>query len=141
MDNNLERHIDQLVAGVVLPEIQSVSKRELRQKDAYKLAMPPMTRVGSDALSGYSTKARDAAQLAQAIGLAYGETKAYLKRNREISKAEERNIDRNLNRRNRITRKQLKGLSSYNSTSRNRSARRFAGDYLGMGRDLIKVIV
>ena len=86
MAKNLEYVFDRLQEGVALPALVKADTESLRLQNTLQKALPAIANVGSDPLVGYSTKARDALQLAIEKGLAYGETKANLNKQKAISR-------------------------------------------------------
>ena len=140
MARDLEKYIDRVAEGIVLPELGEKGLGQLRQQDAVAMALPPVTNAGTDPFVGFSTKARDAALYADQQRIAYAQTRAQLKRNAEVSKAEERAIDRAFKRASTRNKKVLGNVSRAYVRGRNRSAQRMAGEGLGMGPDLFKVL-
>ena len=137
---NLAYIQDLLAEGVALPALVKADTETLRLQGTLQKALPPIANVGTDPLVGYSTKAQDALQLAIETGLAYGETKANLEKQKAISKMEEKGQEKYFRDRNRAFEKRLGALSRNNKLGQNYFTRRFAGEVLGMGTDLYKVL-
>ena len=137
---NLALIHEALAEGVALPALVKADTETLRLQGTLQKALPAIANVGTDPLVGYSTKAQDALQLAIETGLAYGETKANLDKQKAISKMEERAQERYFRDKNRAFEKRLSSLSRNNKLGKDYFTKRFAGEMLGMGRDLYKVL-
>ena len=137
---NLALIHEALAEGVALPALVKADTETLRLQGTLQKALPAIANVGTDPLVGYSTKAQDALQLAIETGLAYGETKANLDKQKAISKMEERAQEQYFRDKNRAFEKRLGALSRNNRLGQNYFTRRFAGELLGMGKDLYKVL-
>lgn len=121
-----------------IPEILDTSVDALRLRTRINTALPAMGDVSSDPLVGYSTKAADAAQKAYEIGLSYADTRANLKRNKMVSKAEDRAIESGLKAMDKDTAKRMRGQQRNKINNRDRFVSRFAGEILGVGKDVYK---
>ena len=137
---NLALIHEALAEGVALPALVKADTETLRLQGTLQKALPAIANVGTDPLVGYSTKAQDALQLAIETGLAYGETKANLDKQKAISKMEERAQEQYFRDKNRAFEKRLSSLSRNNKLGKDYFTKRFAGQMLGMGRDLYKVL-
>ena len=137
---NLALIHEALAEGVALPALVKADTETLRLQGTLQKALPAIANVGTDPLVGYSTKAQDALQLAIETGLAYGETKANLEKQKAISKMEERAQEQYFRDKNRAFEKRLSSLSRNNKLGKDYFTKRFAGEMLGMGRDLYKVL-
>ena len=137
---NLALIHEALAEGVALPALVKADTETLRLQGTLQKALPAIANVGTDPLVGYSTKAQDALQLAIETGLAYGETKANLNKQKAISKMEERAQEQYFRDKNRAFEKRLSSLSRNNKLGKDYFTKRFAGEMLGMGRDLYKVL-
>lgn len=137
---NLAEAQDILEKGVALPEMVAADTETLRLQGTLTKSLPAIANVGSDPLVGFSTKARDAAQLAYETGLSYADTKMMDAKMKAISKAEEKQQAKFSRSKNRAFEKRLGGLSRYNMQGNNYYTQRFAGEILGVGRDLYKVL-
>ena len=111
---NLALIHEALAEGVALPALVKADTETLRLQGTLQKALPAIANVGTDPLVGYSTKAKDALQLAIETGLAYGETKANLNKQKGISKMEERAQEQYFRDRNRMFEKRLSSLSRNN---------------------------
>ena len=140
MDKNLEQYVDKVAEGIVLPKLGETGVGALKQQDAVDMALPPLRNIGSDPLVGYSTKALDAAMYAAQQRAAYAQTRAQLKRNQEVSKYEEKTIERGIKKAGRMNKTILGNISRATVRSRDSTARRMAMDGLGIDRSLFKVI-
>ena len=136
-DQQLPKSLEERVA---LPQLVQTDVDTLKLGDAINTALPPLQQLGSDPLSGYSMKAIDAAKKAVQMGLAFGDTKAQLKRNQYVSEAEEKQIDKFFRAQERANKKRLGHYSRGYVQGDDAYTQRFAGEMLGMGRDLFKVI-
>lgn len=125
---------------VALPQLVQTDVDTLKLGDALNTALPPIRQLGSDPLSGYSMKAIDAARKSAEMGLAFADTKSQLKRNKYVSEAEEKQIDKFFRQQKRANKKRLGYYSRGYVKGDDAYTRRFAGEMLGMGRDLFKVI-
>ena len=123
-----------------IPEIQKTDVETLRLRSKVAASLPAMAAVSSDPLSGYSTKAADAAQLAYETGLSYDETRANLKRNKILSKAEDRMIERGMREMGKNAAKRQRAQARNRVMGRNRYTDRFAGEVMGLGKDVFKVL-
>ena len=123
-----------------IPEIQKTDVDTLRLRSKVAAALPPMADVSSDPLVGYSTKAADAAQLAYETGLSYDETRANLKRNKMVSKAEDRMIESGMRQMSKDAAKRQRGQARNRVMGRNRYINRYAGEVMGLGKDVFKVL-
>ena len=121
-----------------IPEIPDTSVEALRLRTRVTAPLPGMANVSSDPLVGYSTKAADAEKRAYEIGLSYGDTRANLKRNRTLSKNEDRAIENSLRSMDKDTTKRMRAQQRNRVNGRNHFVSRFAGEMLGVGRDLYK---
>ena len=137
---NLALIHEALAEGVALPALVKADTETLRLQGTLQKALPAIANVGTDPLVGYSTKAQDELQLAIETGLAYGETKANLDKQKAISKMEERAQEQYFRDKNRAFEKRLSSLSRNNKLGKDYFTKRFAGQMLGMGRDLYKVL-
>ena len=137
---NLALIHEALAEGVALPALVKADTETLRLQGTLQKALPAIANVGTDPLVGYSTKAQDALQLAIETGLAYGDTKANLDKQKAISKMEERAQEQYFRDKNRAFEKRLSSLSRNNKLGKDYFTKRFAGQMLGMGRDLYKVL-
>ena len=137
---NLAEAQEILEQGVALPAMVAADTETLRLQGTLSKPLPPIANVGSDPLVGYSTKARDAAQLAYETGLSYADTKMMNAKMKAISKAEEKQQEQFFRNKNRAFEKRLGKLSRYNTQGRNYYTQRFAGEMMGLGRDLYKVL-
>lgn len=140
MDKFSQQLGTQLKKGVELPSIASTDVSVLKLKDALDTRLSSMANVGSDPLSGYSMKALDAARRAQEMGIAFGVTKSQLAKQRAISNAEEKAIDNFFSQQSRANKKRLGYYSRGHTQGNDLYTKRFAGQMLGMGPDLYKVI-
>ena len=140
MAKNLELFQEQIERGVELPELIKTDIGTLRLQDTLSKALPPVSNIGSNPLSGYSTKALDAARYAQEVGLAFGESKARLALGKAKSKADEKATEKYFKQLSRDNKKRLRAYSRGYVKQNNSFTRRFAGEMLGMGRDLFKVL-
>ena len=125
---------------VALPELVQTDVNTLKLGDAIDTALPAIQQLGSDPLSGYSMKAIDAARRSAEMGLAFADTKAQLKRNEYVSDAEEKQIEKYFRHLEKTNKKRLGLYSRGYIQGDDAYIRRFAGEILGMGRDLFKVI-
>ena len=125
---------------VALPQLVQTDVDTLKLGDAIDTALPPLQQLGSDPLSGYSMKAIDAAKKSAEMGLAFADTKAQLKRNKYVSEAEDKLIEKYFKQQERANKKRLGAYSRGYVKGDDAYTRRFAGEMLGMGRDLFKVI-
>ena len=132
--------LDVLEEGVALPALIKADTESLRLQNTLQKSLPAIAQVGSDPLVGYSTKAQDALQLAIEKGLAYGDTKADLKKQKIISKLEERAQEQYFRDRNKAFEKRLGFLSRGTKRGQDAFTRRFAGEMLGLGPDLYRVL-
>ena len=123
-----------------IPEIQKTDVDTLRLRSKVAAALPAMADVSSDPLVGYSTKAADAAQLAYETGLSYDETRANLKRNKMLSKAEDRMIESGMRQMGKDAAKRQRGQARNRVMGRNRYINRYAGEVMGLGKDVFKVL-
>ena len=123
-----------------IPEVRKTDVETLRLRSKVSAALPPLQNVSSDPLAGYSTKAADAAQLAYETGLSYGETRANLKRNKMVSKAEDKMIERGMREMGRNAEQRRRGQQRNRVMGRNRYIGRFAGEVMGLGKDVFKVL-
>lgn len=121
-----------------IPEIPDTSVEALRLRTRVSAPMPGMADVSSDPLVGYSTKAADAAKKAYEIGLSYGDTRANLKRNKVLSRNENRAIESSLRAMDKDTAKRMRAQQRNKVNGRDRFVSRFAGEILGVGKDLYK---
>ena len=121
-----------------IPSIPDTSVNALKLRTRINTALPAMADASSDPLAGYSTKAADAAQKAFEIGLSYEDTRANLKRNKMVSKGEDRAIEAGLRSMDKQTAKQMRGQQRNKINNRDRFVSRFAGEILGVGKDLYK---
>lgn len=121
-----------------IPEIQDTSVNALKLYTLLGKALPAVQNVSSDPLVGYSTKAADAAQLAYETGLAFGETRANLKRNKLVSQGEDRAIEQGLKSMEKDSAKRMRAQQRNRVNNRNRLTDRFAGEILGVGNDVYK---
>ena len=137
---NLEYIYDDLAKGVVLPAMEASDTETLRLRDVITKQLPAIQNVGSDPLVGYSTKGIDAARLAQEIGIANAFTKGDLAKMRAISKAEDIAQRNYFASKDRAFKKRLGALSYYSTQGEDQYIKRFAGEVLGLGRDLYKVL-
>ena len=137
---NLEEIFDVLGEGVALPAMEATDVDTLKRRGTLSKALPIISNVGSDPLAGYSTKALDAAQLAMETGLSYMDTRLMDAKMEAISKAEEKQQERFFKGKQRAFKKRLGGLSRYNQDGIDYFTRRFAGEMLGIGKDLYKVL-
>jgi len=128
------------MANEGIPEIQRTDVETLRLRTGISTALPPMADVSSDPLAGYSTKGADAAQLAFETGLSYGETRANLKRRQMISKQEERMIETGMRRMGKESEKRRRGQQRNRVMGRNSYMKRFAGEVMGLGKDVFKIL-
>ena len=140
MAKDLERYIDKVAEGIVLPTIKDVGLGALKQQAAVSMALPAMSGVSSDAMYGNNPKAEEAALRNYQLGVAHGITKNQLKRNALVSKAEEQSIEKNYRRDSRLSKKRLGIISRNNVKGKNRYANRFAGEVLGIDRDLHRIL-
>ena len=140
MAKDLERYIDKVAEGIVLPTIKDVGLGALKQQAAVSMALPSMSSASSDSMYGNNPKAEEAALRNYQLGIAHGITKDQLKRNALVSKAEEQSIEKNHRRNTRLNKKRLGIISRQNVRGKNRHANRFAGDILGMGPSLHKIL-
>lgn len=136
-DQQLPKSLEERVA---LPQLVQTDVETLKLGDAIRTSLPPLGQLGSDPLSGYSMKALDAAKKATEMGLAFGDTKAQLKRNQYVSEAEEKQIQKFFRQQERANKKRLGYYSRGYVQGDDSYTGRFAGEILGMGRDLFKVI-
>ena len=125
---------------VALPQLVQTDVDTLKLGDAIDTALPPFQQLGSDQLSGYSMKAIDAAKKSAEMGLAFADTKSQLKRNEYVSEAEDKQIEKYFKQQARANKKRLGYYSRGYVKGDDAYTRRFAGEMLGMGRDLFKVI-
>lgn len=123
-----------------IPDIQKTDVDTLRLRSSVSASLPPMAVVSSDPLSGYSTKAADAAQKAYETGLSYDETRANLKRNKMLSKAEDRMIESGMREMSKSAAKRQRAQARNRVMGRNRYTDRFAGEVMGLGKDVFKVL-
>ena len=137
---NLDYILDDIVKGVGLPAMEASDTETLRLRDVITKQLPPIQNVGSDPLAGYSTKAIDAARLAQEIGIANAFTRGDVAKMKALSKAEEQAQENFFRSKNRQFEKRLGALSRYSTQGRDQYINRFAGEVLGLGRDLYKVL-
>ena len=137
---NLDYIFDDIAKGVALPAMQAGDTETLRLRDVITKQLPAIPNVGSDPLVGYSTKGIDAARLAQEIGIANAFTRGDLVKMRAISKAEKQAQENFFRGQNRQFKKRLGALSRYSTQGKNQYINRFAGEVLGLGRDLYKVV-
>ena len=121
-----------------IPQIPDTSVEALRLRTRVSAPMPGMADVSSDPLVGYSTKAADAAKKAYEIGLSYGDTRANLKSNKVLSRNENRAIESSLRAMDKDTAKRMRAQQRNKVNSRDRFVSRFAGEILGVGKDLYK---
>ncbi len=140
MDKFSKEHPQTLEERVALPQIAQTDVNTLKLGDALNTALPPIRQLGSDPLSGYSMKAIDAARKSAEMGLAFADTKSQLKRNEYVSNAEEKQINKFFRQQERANKKRLGYYSRGYVQGDDAYTRRFAGEMLGMGRDLFKVI-
>ena len=131
---------DPLAEGVALPAMEAADTETLRLRGIITKQLPGISNVGSDPLVGYSTKGIDAARRAQEIGIANAFTRNDLAKMRLISRAEEEGQERFFRSRDRNFKKRLGALNRYTTQGRNQYINRFAGEVLGLGRDLYKVL-
>ena len=137
---NLEYIFDDIAKGVALPAMEASDTETLRLRDVITKQLPAIQNVGSDPLAGYSTKAIDAARLAQEIGIANAFTRGDVAKMKALSKAEEQAQENFFRSKNRQFEKRLGALSRYSTQGRDQYINRFAGEVLGLGRDLYKVL-
>ena len=137
---NLEYIFDEIAKGVEIPAMEAGDTETLRLRDVVTKQLPAIQNVGSDPLVGYSTKGIDAARLAQEIGIANAFTRGDLAKMRAISKAEENAQNNYFASKNRAFEKRLGALSYYSTQGKDQYIDRFAGEVLGLGRDLYKVL-
>ena len=140
MASTLQELIKAQQTMIELPKLLPTDVAALKARDAVLKALPPISTVGTDPLVGYSTKAADAAQLAQNIGAAYDTTRSQLKRNREVSKKEDKLIERMIRSQGRNFSKRLDALHRNKINNRNRFTKRFAADLLGIDTSLYKIL-
>lgn len=121
-----------------IPEIPDTSVDALRLRSRILAPLPGLADVSSDPLVGYSTKAADAERRAYEIGLSYAQTRANLKRNRLVSKQEERAIETGLRAMQKESARRMRKQQSNRIRGRDSFINRFAGEMLGVGKDLYK---
>ena len=137
---NLDYIFDEIAKGVALPAMEASDTETLRLRDVITKQLPGIQNVGSDPLVGYSTKGIDAARLAQEIGIANAFTKGDLAKMRAISKAEDIAQNNYFASKDRAFKKRLGALSYYTTQGKEQYINRFAGDVLGLGKDLYKIL-
>ena len=137
---NLAEANDVLLEGVALPLMEATDVEALKRRGTISKALPPIANVGSDPLVGYSTKARDAEQLALETKLSYDDTRMMDSKMKAISEAESQQQEKYFRGRDQEFEKRLGFLNRAHNARKNYYTRQFAGEVFGMGPDLFKVL-